>query len=189
MKIRGMTEKYILREAVRDVITDTVYRRQKHPFLSPPATLNPAGDLHALMQDTLRGPAGGDVPFLDQERVIGLLDSVGGANLDFGDRVVLDQVLTLALQLRLPERGARPAGLRRGILTGRPRQHVPAPMKSLRLLVLLGLAIAPARALPAQQLRVPHRPLDPRLARQPSRGGSCGRARQGRAGSRPLAPA
>ncbi len=61
-----MTEKYILREAVRDVITDTVYRRQKHPFLSPPATLNPAGDLHALMQDTLRGPAGAAIPFLDQ---------------------------------------------------------------------------------------------------------------------------
>jgi len=40
-KIRGMTEKYVLREAVRDVITDTVYHRQKHPFLSPPATLNP----------------------------------------------------------------------------------------------------------------------------------------------------
>ena len=40
-KIRGMTEKYVLREAARDVITDTVYRRQKHPFLSPPATLNP----------------------------------------------------------------------------------------------------------------------------------------------------
>src|SRR4051812_10853382 len=40
-KVRGMTEKFVLREAVRDVITDTVYRRQKHPFLSPPATLNP----------------------------------------------------------------------------------------------------------------------------------------------------
>ena len=40
-KMRGMTEKYVLREAVKDVITDTVYRRQKHPFLSPPATLNP----------------------------------------------------------------------------------------------------------------------------------------------------
>ena len=35
-KIRGMTEKYVLREAARDVITDTVYRRQKHPFLAPP---------------------------------------------------------------------------------------------------------------------------------------------------------
>ena len=35
-KIRGMTEKCVLREAVRDVVSDTVYRRQKHLFLSPP---------------------------------------------------------------------------------------------------------------------------------------------------------
>ena len=41
LKIRGMTEKYILREAMKGIITDTVYRRQKHPFLSPPATLKP----------------------------------------------------------------------------------------------------------------------------------------------------
>lgn len=34
LKIRGMTEKYVLREATRDVITDTVYRRQKHPFFA-----------------------------------------------------------------------------------------------------------------------------------------------------------
>ena len=60
-KIHGMTEKYVLREAVRDVITDTVYRRQKHPFLSPPATLNPKEKLHGFVQDTLRGRgAGGD---------------------------------------------------------------------------------------------------------------------------------
>ena len=58
-KIRGMTEKYVLREAARDVITDTVYRRQKHPFLSPPATLNPDQRLNALVQDTLRGPRPG----------------------------------------------------------------------------------------------------------------------------------
>ena len=105
MKIRGMTEKYILREAVRDVITDTVYRRQKHPFLSPPATLNPAGDLYALMQDTLRGPMGAAVPFLDHDRVIGLLDSIGDKHLDFGDRVVLDQALTLALSFAFLNEG------------------------------------------------------------------------------------
>ena len=72
MKIRGMTEKYILREAVQRRHHGHRVRRQKHPFLSPPATLNPAGDLHALMQDTLRGSAGADVPFLDQERVVGV---------------------------------------------------------------------------------------------------------------------
>ena len=35
-KIRGMTEKYVLREAARPVLTDTVYRRQKHPFSARP---------------------------------------------------------------------------------------------------------------------------------------------------------
>ena len=97
LKIHGMTEKYILREAVRDVITETVYRRQKHPFLSPPATLNPDGDLHALMQDTLRSDAVEAVPFLDRARVVALLDQANEPTLDFGARVVLDQVLTIAL--------------------------------------------------------------------------------------------
>ena len=76
-KIRGMTEKYVLREAVRDVITDTVYRRQKHPFLSPPATLNPKQKLSTLMQDTLRGPVLASIPFFDQNKVVNLLDSFG----------------------------------------------------------------------------------------------------------------
>jgi asparagine synthetase B (glutamine-hydrolysing) len=50
-----MTEKYVLREAARPVLTDTVYRRQKHPFLSPPATLNPHDRLHKMVHDSLRG--------------------------------------------------------------------------------------------------------------------------------------
>ena len=53
--IRGLTEKCVLREAVRDVITDTVYRRQKHPFLSPPATLNPDQRFSNYVHDMLRG--------------------------------------------------------------------------------------------------------------------------------------
>src|SRR5713226_3296681 len=94
-KIRGMTEKYVLREAVRDVITDTVYRRQKHPFLSPPATLNPQKRLSALVHDTLRGPVLAAIPFFDQKRVIGLLDSLD--KMDEGSRVANDQVLMLLL--------------------------------------------------------------------------------------------
>jgi len=75
-KIHGMTEKHVLREAVRDVITETVYKRQKHPFLSPPATLNPTEKLSALVNDTLRGRALASVPFFDQKKVIALLDSL-----------------------------------------------------------------------------------------------------------------
>ena len=63
-KIRGMTEKFVLRESARPVLTDTVYRRQKHPFLSPPATLNPEDRLHEMVQDALRGSALGRDPLL-----------------------------------------------------------------------------------------------------------------------------
>ena len=97
LKIRGMTEKYILREAVKDVVTKTVYERQKHPFLSPPATLHPQEPLHALMQDTLRGSATANVPFIDQKKVVAMLDGLTKPGADFGHQVVTDQVLTLAL--------------------------------------------------------------------------------------------
>jgi len=97
LKIRGMTEKYILREAVKDVVTKTVYERQKHPFLSPPATLHPTEPLHALMQDTLRSSVAANVPFLDQKKVVASLDDVAKSGADFGHQVVMDQALTLAL--------------------------------------------------------------------------------------------
>jgi asparagine synthase (glutamine-hydrolysing) len=74
MKIRGMTEKYVLREAARPFVTDTIYRRQKHPFLAPPSGLEQNGRLSQLMQDTLRGPILDSQPFYDPSSVIGLLD-------------------------------------------------------------------------------------------------------------------
>jgi asparagine synthase (glutamine-hydrolysing) len=92
-KIRGMTEKFVLREAARDVLTGTVYHRQKHPFLSPPATLNPDQGLSALVQDTLRGKGFGAMPFFDQKQVIRLLDDL--PRTDEGSRVATDQLLMM----------------------------------------------------------------------------------------------
>jgi asparagine synthase (glutamine-hydrolysing) len=92
-KIRGVTEKFVLRQAVRDLITDTVYTRQKHPFLSPPATLNPEQRLNTFVQDTLRGPVLSSIPFFDQKKVVGLLDGLHA--MDEGARVANDQVLML----------------------------------------------------------------------------------------------
>ena len=95
LKIRGMTEKYILREAVKDVITPTVYARQKHPFLSPPSTHHQDAPLHQLMQDTLRSEATRNVPFLDQAKLIAALDGV--SRLDEGTAAVTDLGLTVAM--------------------------------------------------------------------------------------------
>ena len=94
-KIRGMTEKFVLREAARPVLTDTVYRRQKHPFLSPPATLNPNDRLHEMVQDALRGSAARQVPFFDQARIVRLLDRL--PTLEPGEQVAIDQILMLLL--------------------------------------------------------------------------------------------
>jgi len=90
-KINGMTEKYVLRESTRNVITDTVYRRQKHPFMSPPATLHPQEKLSSFVQDTLRGATLAAIPFFDQKKVIGFLDELH--TMDEGARIANDQVL------------------------------------------------------------------------------------------------
>ena len=94
-KIHDMTEKYVLREAVRPVITDTVYRRQKHPFLAPPALLDPRSRLFELVQDTLRGPALAALPFFAPAQVRALLDSV--ASLETPARAAFDAPLMLIL--------------------------------------------------------------------------------------------
>jgi asparagine synthase (glutamine-hydrolysing) len=96
-KIHGMTEKYVLREAVKDVITDTVYRRQKHPFLSPPATIEPDDTFNAYVQDTLRGRVLGSLPFFNQKEVVSLLDRLPG--MDVGARTAYDQVLMVMVSM------------------------------------------------------------------------------------------
>jgi asparagine synthase (glutamine-hydrolysing) len=101
-KIRGLREKYVLREAVRDCVLPEVYDRQKHPFLSPP--VRDGGDALAVFcQDTLRSRCVEDQPFFDPCRVRGLMDQV--AAMEPADQtgfqgVVLRIVSTCLLQQR-----------------------------------------------------------------------------------------
>jgi asparagine synthase (glutamine-hydrolysing) len=76
MKINGMTEKYVLREAARPVLTETVYRRQKHPFMSPPATIQQDGRLYTFLQDTLRSRLLDGPGIYDRAKVMPLLDRI-----------------------------------------------------------------------------------------------------------------
>ncbi len=77
MKINGMTEKYVLREARDAVLTEAVYGRQKHPFMSPPATLRAgAGRSTRFLQDTLRGSLLDGPGIYDREKVTPLLDAL-----------------------------------------------------------------------------------------------------------------
>jgi asparagine synthase (glutamine-hydrolysing) len=94
-KIRGITEKYVLREAARPVLTATVYGRHKHPFLTPPASLSPGERLHELVQETLRGSALASLPFYDRSKVLTLLDNLPALCDD--DRIAIEPVLMILL--------------------------------------------------------------------------------------------
>jgi hypothetical protein len=79
---------------------------QNHPFLSPPATLNPDQRLNAFVQDTLRGPVLASIPFFDRKKVVGLLDGLHA--MDDGARVANDQLLmTMVSACVLHERFVR----------------------------------------------------------------------------------
>lgn len=106
-KIRGGTQKYVLRESVRDVLTETAYRRPKHAFLSPPAALDPQGRLSVLMQDTLRGPLLAALPFFNQKKVVSILDNLH--TMDEGSGVANDQVLMILLSACVLHERFRPA--------------------------------------------------------------------------------
>ena len=62
VKIRGMTEKWVLREAARPFLTDTVYKRQKHPFFGPPQL---KGRILELMRDTFASRILDEQPFFE----------------------------------------------------------------------------------------------------------------------------
>lgn len=95
LKIRGMTEKFILREAAKPVLTDTVYRRQKHPFMAPPAGLDPSGRLTQLTQDVLRSQVLDDQPFFDPASVRTLLDRL--PEMEASKRSGASYILTMIL--------------------------------------------------------------------------------------------
>lgn len=95
LKIHEMTEKYLLREAAKPFLTNTVYKRQKHPFLAPPASLDTKQPFHELLQSTLRGSTLASIPFYDRNKVIRLLDKLPKMKME--ECITWDPVLMVML--------------------------------------------------------------------------------------------
>jgi len=93
----------VLKESLRDLITETAYQRPKHPFLAPPAALNQQGKLWVLIQDTLRGSSLDSIPFFEKKEVLNLLD--GMTLVDECSGVADDQMLMMVLSACVLQRG------------------------------------------------------------------------------------
>jgi asparagine synthase (glutamine-hydrolysing) len=103
LKIRAGVEKWVLREAARPFITDTVYRREKHPFMAPPIA-NPGSATAALLHDALRTP-GALPPMFDAHAVLALLDRLPA--LPAPERVAWDAPLCAVLTAALLQRAMK----------------------------------------------------------------------------------
>lgn len=72
LKIHDRTEKYVLREAVRDVVIPEVYSREKHPFSAPPSE---EGDpLMELYEDALASKALDEQSIFDPAKARSAMD-------------------------------------------------------------------------------------------------------------------
>jgi len=69
MKIKGMREKHVLREAAKDVIIDEVYNREKHPFSTPPAKFGENDAMLEFFGDTIESSLLDDQSIFDPQAV------------------------------------------------------------------------------------------------------------------------
>lgn len=76
LRIKGNTEKYVLREAVRGVLPEVLYKREKFAFMAPPAHTDKAkqAKLKALLDEYLSPDNVADCGLFDQGRVRSFLD-------------------------------------------------------------------------------------------------------------------
>jgi asparagine synthase (glutamine-hydrolysing) len=97
-KIRETTEKYILREATKDVLTPELYARQKHPFFAPPMRKSQktktSDPLLKSCEEIIRSSAFADQPFFDPTKARGFLDSLSQM-----DRTAADEASALILRM------------------------------------------------------------------------------------------
>ena len=89
-KIRGLTEKYLLREAAKPVLTDTVYQREKHPFVAPPSQDVGQSPLDRFLFEYV-GDHLGSLRFFHRPTVEALLASL--STLDRDQRQLVDATL------------------------------------------------------------------------------------------------
>jgi len=112
LKIRGRTEKYLLREVARPYLPPEHHERKKHYFRAPPALLTPRSGLYTLVQDTLRSDLLSAAPFYDAARVRKTLDEL--PRMDDRQKELVDPVLMEIVSMCLLQKNFRPSALAAG---------------------------------------------------------------------------
>lgn len=92
----NLEEKFILRNAARNILPSSIYNRKKHIFASPPITNRIKGvGMFSLMQNVFSSDSFRQNPFYSQEKVLSLLKML--PNLDKRSVMIAEFSLNVAL--------------------------------------------------------------------------------------------
>lgn len=95
MRIKGRTEKYVLREAMKGVLPETLYKREKFAFMAPPAHTDPKKwqALQELANKYLNDQAIDAAGLLDKQGVQAIFELHEAPETTASTRVQLDAVI------------------------------------------------------------------------------------------------
>ncbi|MGD8546661.1 MAG: asparagine synthase (glutamine-hydrolyzing) [Thiohalophilus sp.] len=103
MRIKGRTEKYVLREAMKGILPKTLYEREKFAFMAPPAHTDPEkwAALRALADVYLSDEAIDEAGILDKNGVKALFELHDAEDTTASTQVKLDAVINHMLGVQV----------------------------------------------------------------------------------------
>ncbi len=103
LRIKGRTEKYVLREAMRGLLPKVLYEREKFAFMAPPAHTDPKkwAALKQLSEQYLNEAAVNEAGLLDYAGVKALFALHEGADTPASTQVQLDAVINHLLGVQI----------------------------------------------------------------------------------------
>ena len=106
LRIKGKTEKYVLREAMAGLLPDVLYKREKFAFMAPPAHTEPEkwAQMQNLAADYLSDEAIDAAGLLSKSGVKALFDRHDSPETTEADRVQMDAVINHLLGVQMLHR-------------------------------------------------------------------------------------
>lgn len=103
LRINGATEKYVLREAMKGLLPETLYKRQKFAFMAPPAHTDEKKwqSMMGLMNEYASREKVESAGLLDYQAIQTLLNGHSDGSMDRETKVQLDAVLNHVLGVQL----------------------------------------------------------------------------------------
>ncbi len=102
LRIKGPTEKYVLREAMKGLLPKSLYERQKFAFMAPPAHTDPDKWRHvqALINEVADANSIKEAGYIDNEAFQALLNSHQDPKVDSETKVQYDAIINHVLGLQ-----------------------------------------------------------------------------------------